>query len=166
MGEWGATLVVLGEVAILRPNRGWDYAKCWISLRETSPGDNLSTVAGAQTLSVCQRDWILISSGYCYCSYTNQGSYTSAGWSLVAQRMRGAKHARRCRSHQPGARATRLLPRRCHHARRLEASLTANLQELCHGELHQFRSPKVVFTIVDHEYVSHNAQNSPVHLGG
>jgi hypothetical protein len=53
MGEWGATLVVLGEVAILRPNRGWDYAKCWISMRETSPGDNLSTVAGAQTLSVC-----------------------------------------------------------------------------------------------------------------
>jgi hypothetical protein len=34
-----------GEVAIIRPNRGWDYAKCWISLREASPGDNLSTVA-------------------------------------------------------------------------------------------------------------------------
>jgi hypothetical protein len=69
-----------GEVAIIRPNRGWDYAKCWISLREASPGDNLSTVAGAQTLSVCKRVWILIASGYCYCSYTNQGSYMSAGW--------------------------------------------------------------------------------------
>jgi hypothetical protein len=49
-------------------------------LREASPGDNLSTVAGAQTLSVCKRVWILIASGYCYCSYTNQGSYMSAGW--------------------------------------------------------------------------------------
>jgi hypothetical protein len=44
MGEWGATLVVLGEVAILRPDRGRTM-QGWISLREASPGDNLSTVA-------------------------------------------------------------------------------------------------------------------------